>query len=271
MKARQADSSGLALFAEELMAARTSAGMSQEDLAARLSYSLSLVSMVEGLRRPPTLQFAQQCDQVFATPGTFVRLQKFTRTTPLPSWFRPWAEIESVAAQFRSWQPSFVDGLLQTPEYAHALLSVRIGEAGADIDQQVAARMERQAVLMRDDPPPLLWVVMDEGVLRRPVGGREVMRGQTERLTEAAAQPNIVIQVIPAAVGAHDGLNGSFVIASFDDSSSAVYLETALTGMIIERSRDVAALTLTYEGLLAEALPRGASAELIKEVTKTWT
>jgi transcriptional regulator with XRE-family HTH domain len=270
VKARQADSSGLALFAEELMAARISAGMSQEDLAARLSYSLSLVSMVEGLRRPPTLQFAEQCDQVFATPGTFVRLQKFTRATPLPSWFRPWAEIESVAEQFRSWQPSFVDGLLQTPEYAHALLSVRIGEAGADIDQQVAARMERQAVLSRDDPP-LLWVVMDEGVLRRPVGGREVMRVQTERLTEAAAQPNIVIQVIPAAAGAHDGLNGSFVIATFDDSSSAVYLETALTGMIIERSRDIAALTLIYEGLLAEALPRWASAELIKEVTKTWT
>lgn len=270
MKARQADSSGLALFAEELTAARLSAGLSQEDLAAKLSYSLSLVSMVEGLRRPPTLQFAQQCDRVFATPGTFVRLQRFTRTTPLPSWFRPWAEIESVAAQFRSWQPGFVDGLLQTPEYARALLSVRIGEAGADIDQQVAARMERQEVLRRTNPP-LLWVVMDEGVLRRPVGGREVMRGQAERLIEAAAQPNIVIQIIPVAAGAHDGLNGAFVIASFDDSSSAVYVETALAGMIIERSRDVAALTLTYEGLVAEALPRGASAELIKEVTKTWT
>jgi hypothetical protein len=168
--------------------------------------------MVEGLRRPPTLQFAQQCDQAFGTPGTFVRLQRFTRTTPLPAWFQPWAEIEATAAQLRLFEHSMVPGLLQTPDYARALLSVGVGGADAEIDQEVTARIERQAVLDRANPP-LLWVMMDEGVLRRPVGGREVMRGQIEHLTEAAAQP----------------------------------------------------------GLRAEALPRGASADLMKEVAKTWT
>ena len=114
VKVREADRSGLALFAAELQAARTKAGMSQEDLAVRLSYSPSLVAMIEGLRRAPTLDFANRCDDVFSAPGTFARLQQHARTTPLPSWFRPWAEIEAAAAQLRLFEHAVVPGLLQT-------------------------------------------------------------------------------------------------------------------------------------------------------------
>jgi len=102
----------MALFAAELRAFRLKAGLSQEELGARLSFSPSLVAMVGGLRRAPTLQFAQRCDEAFDLPGTFVRLQQHARTTPLPSWFRPWAaEIEATATQLRLFEHSLVPGL----------------------------------------------------------------------------------------------------------------------------------------------------------------
>src|SRR5207248_790644 len=106
-------------------------------------------------------------------------------------------------------EQTLVPGLLQTAEYARAVLSTRIGATEDEVDQLLASRLERQAILDRDDPP-LLWVVIDEGVLRRPVGGADVMGAQVEYLTEMASRPSVVIQVIPCAVGAHEGLTGSF-------------------------------------------------------------
>jgi hypothetical protein len=160
--------------------------------------------------------------------------------------------------------------LLQTADYARALLKTRVGASEEDVDQAVAARLERQAILERDDPP-LLWVIMDEAVLRRPVGGADVMRVQVEHLAEMAGRTSVVIQVIPYSVGAHEGVNGAFVIADFAASPSIVYLETALTGLVVERPEDVASVRLTYDTLRSEALPRAASLELLREVAKTWT
>ena len=119
--------------------------------------------------------------------------------------------------------------------------------------------------------PPLLWVVIDEHALRRPVGGRKVMAEQLDHLAEMAQRPSTLIEVIPLEVGAHEGVNGAFVIAEFADAPSIVYLETALTGLVVERPEDVSAVTLRYETLKTEALPRAASLELLREVAKTWT
>jgi hypothetical protein len=96
------------------------------------------------------------------------------------------------------------------------------------------------------------------------------MSGQAGHLAEMAQRPNVVIQVIPADVGAHAGLLGAFVIADFANAPSIVFLETSLTGMIVERPQDVAAVTLRYDALKSEALPRTASQKLLKEVAKTW-
>jgi transcriptional regulator with XRE-family HTH domain len=268
--ARDNDHSALALFAAELQAARSRAGMSRDELAARINYSPSLVGMVESMRRVPRLDFAQRCDDALGTTGTFARLHEHLRTAPFPSWFRPFAQHEAEATSLRTFELVLVPGLLQTGEYARALLSTRVGATEDDVDQAVTARLERQAILDRDDPP-LLWVLIDEGALRRPVGGRDVMQAQAEHLVEMAGRPNVMIQVIPAEVGAHQGLVGAFVIADFAAAPSIVYLETALTGLVVERQEDVAAVTLTYDTLKTEALPRAASLELLQEVAKTWT
>jgi transcriptional regulator with XRE-family HTH domain len=264
------DNALLDLFAEELQAARLRAGLTAAELGAMVNYSGSQISMIETKRRIATLDLAQRCDQTLKTPGTFERIQRMLKTSPFPSWFRPWVDIEAAASQLRSSQTLLVDGLLQTPDYARALLSTRVGTGAADIEEQLTARMSRQAVLDRDEPP-LLWLVMDEAVLRRPVGNRHIMLSQCEHLIEMSARPNIVMQVIPASTGAHDGLNGSFIIADFAAAPSIAYLETAMTGMIIEESGQVAELNVIYAGLNTEALPRAASIELIKEVAKEWT
>jgi hypothetical protein len=138
------------------------------------------------------------------------------------------------------------------------------------VEDMVRARMERQSILTREHPP-MFWVIFDEGVLQRPVGGVEVMAGQLVRLAEAAQQPNIVLQVIPLAVGAHQGMSGNFVIADFAEGPPAVYQDTAARGQIIEDSDDIAVVTVMWETLKAEALSRSASQELIKEVAKSWT
>ena len=141
----------------------------------------------------------------------------------------------------------------------------------SDIDEKVAARMERQVILERAKPPEL-WVVIDEAVLHRPVGGPDVMRAQLKRLCEHARRPNIVVRVLPASLGVHDGLPGAgFLIADFDGGPSAAYQDTAVRGQVIEDADDIAVLASTWDRLAAEALPRRASLALVEDVLKTWS
>jgi hypothetical protein len=156
-----------------------------------------------------------------------------------------------------------VPGLLQTEAYARAILSTRMGATAEELDEAVAARMERQRILDREHPPEL-WVILDEAVLRRPVGGADVMRGQLARLAEAARRPHIAIQVIPFGAGAHEGLRGgAFVVADFDGAATVAYQDAASSGHIIEDATDVEALAVTWDTLRLDALPRAASVDLI--------
>jgi hypothetical protein len=164
-----------------------------------------------------------------------------------------------------------IPGLLQIEAYARALLFDRIGSSPGDVDEKVAARMERQEILNREKPPEL-WAIADEGVLHRPAGGSDVMREQLKHLAEMARRPNIVVRVLSPSLGVHDGLPGAgFVIAEFDDGPSAAYQDTAVRGQVIEDADDIGVLVDTWDRLVAEALPRRASLELVEEVLSTWT
>jgi transcriptional regulator with XRE-family HTH domain len=269
-KTREAGGSGLALFAAELVAARKMASLSQDELASRITYSGSMVAMIEGLRRVPSRDFAERCDQVFETTGTFGRLQQLARTTPLPTWFRPYAEIEATATQLRSWQPSFIDGLLQTEDYARALLSRRPNTSEDDIEALVAARMERQAILDRE-VPPLLWIVLDEAVLHRRVASEKVMRDQLDYLVEMSRRPNITVEVVPFSAGGHYALLGAFTIVEQGDTRIG-YLETVVEGHIVESPATVAMLALAFDTVRGETLPWAASRDFIRKRAETpWT
>jgi transcriptional regulator with XRE-family HTH domain len=256
---------GLSLFVDEMRAAREQAGWTQADLAAKASYSTSLIAMIETGERTPQRTLAIALDKAFGTPGTFLRMYERLRGVPFPAGFRPFTPYESQAKTLRSFEMVLVPGLLQTPAYARAVLSTRPDTSPEEVEELVRARLARQAVLGREDPPRM-WVLLDEHVLRREVGGRAVMREQLEHLAALAQRQNITIQVIPYAAGPHSGLLGAFAIAEMDGLPSVAYVETATLGETVEDSPAVAQLTLTWDSLRSEALPGGASRELLTKV-----
>jgi transcriptional regulator with XRE-family HTH domain len=263
--------SALSVFAGELRLARTATGLSQERLAEKIAYSSSLVAMVESCRRIPSLDFAQRCDEVLETGGVLVRLHPLVAGEAYPSWFRPFVELERTAVSLRSWELILVPGLLQTEDYARAVLhAARPTDADEQINESVTARMERQTILTRDDPP-MLWVVLDEAVLRRPVGGRRVMGEQLGYLLNAARMPKIIVQIVPLEVGANAGMTGAFVIASFDSAPDTVHLDTAGAGLIADRADVVASCAFAFDALRADALSPAASLESIRKAADSWT
>jgi hypothetical protein len=159
-----------------------------------------------------------------------------------------------------------VPGLLQTDDYARAILRAgRPRDTDEQIERHVAARMARQAILGRKYPP-LLWVVLDEAALRRPVGGCEVMRAQLVRLVEASASPHVVVQVLPFDLGEHAGMAGARVIVRLPGEDDIVYVEGPGSGQFIGTPEHVADCALRFDLLRATALSPDESVALIRRM-----
>jgi len=257
----------LVAFAEELRAHRAQAGMSRDDLAAKVSYSSSLIAMIETGRRSPSRKLAELLDVVFSLPGTFARLEKRLRDVPFPASFRPFVPHEAEAAALRSYENLLVPGLFQTEDYARAVLSTRPNTSQDAVEELISARIQRQEVLSREEPP-LIWSLIDETVLHREVGMPEIMQGQFRHLTDLSRRPNVTIQVVPYSAGPHSGLLGAFVIAELDDSPPIAYLETAAEGETVEDPSILARLALTFDNLRSKALPDVASRDLIVKIAE---
>ena len=170
----------------------------------------------------------------------------------------------------RPLEPLVVPGLLQTEDYARAILSARPDGNLSDLDEQVAARLARQEILNRTGAPQL-WCILDEGVLHRPIGGAKAMRSQLYRLAELAEHPRTTIQIIRAN-DAHSGLLGAFIIADLDGKAPEAYLETAAEGQVTDSSSAVGHVALTFDRLRADAESREISRDLIRKVAEErWT
>ncbi len=249
----------LIFLGRELRRAREAAGMSQTQLAETINYAPSFVSMVETASRLPKKDFTEACDRTLNTGGILTRLlTELIARDGAPEWFWPWLDVEREAISLRSFHPLVVYGLLQIADYSRAL--IRSWELGSDeqTEQAVNARLERQQILAKSEPP-MLVAVMDEVVLRRPVGGAEVMRKQLDHLTEMSRQPNIIIQVVPLSAGEYSGLAGPFVLAETAGSGDVAYMENALSGQTVEQPEQVAQIAKRWEALRAEALPHKQS------------
>jgi transcriptional regulator with XRE-family HTH domain len=184
-------------------------------------------------------------------------------------WFRPWQEIEREAVSLRSFESLVLPGLLQTEAYARAVLIGGGLIPRGNIDRLLAMRLGRQGVLRQDDPPQFTAVI-DEAVLRRPVGGRETMREQLRVLVEACVEPHIRVHVVPSTVGAYAGLNGPFVIATSPDHRIAGYLDNQLEGQVVSDVDDLTAIMAAWENVRGEALSHWQSVDLIREVAESW-
>ncbi|MBQ1018746.1 helix-turn-helix domain-containing protein [Micromonospora sp. D93] len=183
----------------------------------------------------------------------------------LPSWFQSYLGLEAAAALIRSYEVQFVPGLLQTREYARAVVLLGHGAAGAgEIDRRVGLRMQRQQLLQRENPPQL-WAVVDEAALRRPIGGAEVMRGQLTALIEATKSPHIRLQVIPFAAGGHAAAGGAFTILRFGDQElpDIVYIEQLTSAIYLDKRDDLDYYAVAMERLCVEAEPPERTAEIL--------
>jgi transcriptional regulator with XRE-family HTH domain len=280
------DRETVSLFVDEMRAMRESRGWSQGELARQSSCSESLIAMVETYQRAPSQSLARALDRAFATPGftedhetgawtpgTFARLWLKLRTVSFPMAFRPFAEREAVATALRTFEHSFVPGLLQTADYARAVVATKPGATEADIETDVSDRIARQWILTRDvPPPPRLWVLIDEGILYRPVAPVTIMGDQMGHLVAMSLLPNVTIQVVPYAAGGHSGLLGAFILADLAVTQSIVFLDDVSGGRVAEDAPVVSDVALRFDSLRSDALPKVASRELITKVAKErWT
>jgi transcriptional regulator with XRE-family HTH domain len=253
-------SSPAALWGSELRHYRQAAGLSQPELAQRVFCSRQLIGAMETGDQLPDPDRVKLLDKELDTRGALDRLYEKLKLGVFPEWFLEWPGIEAKAVLIRGYTAMVVPGLLQTEEYARALL----GD-----EAKVRARIERQAILTRAEPPPAkLRYIFDEGVLHREVGDRDVMRAQLEHLA-AISVPHVTVQVVP--MGVHAGLSGDFNIASLDGGESIGYVDTAARGLVMERPADIAALVDVFELLREDALPRRQSRELITRAAEQWT
>jgi Domain of unknown function (DUF5753)/Helix-turn-helix domain len=186
----------------------------------------------------------------------------------LPRWFRTYVDLESAAALIRTYEGQFVPGLLQTDSYMRAVVhGGHPDEAPDEVGRRVRLRLARQTLLTRDQPPRL-WAVVDEAALRRPVGGREVMRGQLERLIEATKLPNVTLQVLPFGAGAHPAMQGSFSILRFADRElpDVVYLEHLTNAVYLDKRDEVERYLDVMELLCVQSEPPARTVELLERI-----
>ncbi|MFJ1719866.1 helix-turn-helix domain-containing protein [Streptomyces sp. NPDC088244] len=254
--------SPLDYYGWELRRQREAACLKQGQLGDIIFCTGSLIGQIETTKKVPTRDFSERVDAALCTGGMFSRLIGLVLRSQLPAWFQPYADMEAKAAFISTYQSQVVYGLLQTEEYARAVLATGMPD---DLENLVAARMERQRILEREHPP-LIWVILDEAVLHRPIGGRDVMRRQLLHLLEFADHRWMRIQVLPFAAGEHTSLDGSFTTMRFESDPDIVYTEDIVSGHMTASPDTVREAALRYAHLQATALPVEESAALITRV-----
>ncbi|MEV6245181.1 helix-turn-helix transcriptional regulator [Streptomyces sp. NPDC051742] len=254
--------SPLDYYGSELRRLREEANLSQAELGSILYCTASLIGQIETAKKVPTRQFSERLDAALLTGGVFSRLVGLVLKSQLPTWFQPYAEMEAKATFISTYQSQLVYGLLQTPEYARAVLSV---ENPQRLEELVAARMERQRILEREHPP-VLCVVLDEAVLYREIGGAEVMRNQLAHSLGFLDHPWIQVQVLPFEVGQHAAMMGSFNVLRFDDDPDLFYAESYDSGHMTANPQVIRERSVGYARLQASALSREDSPGLIERV-----
>ncbi|WP_316742975.1 helix-turn-helix transcriptional regulator [Streptomyces sp. MK7] len=254
--------SPLAYYGWELRRQREAHGLKQGQLGEIIFCTGSLIGQIETTKKVPTRDFSERVDAALGTDGLFSRLIGLVLRSQLPNWFQPYAEMEAKATYISTYQAQLIYGLLQTEEYARAVLATGMPD---DLEGLLAARMERQRILEREQPP-LAWVILDEAVLHRPIGGREVMRRQLEHLLKFTGHRWQQVQVLPNSTGEHASLAGSFTVMRFEDDPDVVYTEDLISGHVTANPETVREAALRYARLQATALSVEDSAALITRV-----
>jgi transcriptional regulator with XRE-family HTH domain len=259
------DRSARDLFGYEMRRHREAGGLTLEGLGAVAAYSKSALARFETAEAMIPEDLPARLDTAFGTDGLFERLYELARKEAHPDKYRRHMELEALARVIDTYAGHLMPGLLQTPDYARAVF--RKHNPGADaeqIEELVTARMSRQA-LLRSAAPPDFSAILDEAVIRRPVGGSVVMRVQFEALLPLIDTTATLIQVIPFAHGEHALLGGSLDLLTLPDGSDVAYEESIDSGTLMEDERSVRQRRRAYDVMRAHALSPSQTAALIHE------
>ena len=222
---------------------------------------LTLYGVADPAEREALLSLAREANQ----PGWWHKYGDI-----LPQWFQAYVGLEAAASLIRTYEVQFIPGLLQTEDYARAVVLLGNGNAPKEeIDRRVQLRMERQQLLDRANAPRF-WAIIDEAVLRRPIGGRDVMRAQLDLLAELSERPNVTLQIIPFGFGGHAAAGGAFSLLRFPDQTlpDIVYIEQLTSALYLEKREDVDTYLESMERLAVEADSPDRSRERFLEIRK---
>jgi transcriptional regulator with XRE-family HTH domain len=264
------EESSRARFGQYLRTLRDERGWTQDELGERMGCSGTHISAVETGRRTPTPQFSRTADRVFGTGNRLERQSQAVRHTALLEGLPQYVAHETRALEIRLFELGIVPGLLQTPEYAAAIAAGAV-RRGAITEQQADERLallaQRQAALERV-PTPMVYAVLDESCLRRPIGGTRVMAAQMQRLAAFAELPRTVLQVAPYELGESRSFDLPVYILTLPDRTLVSYAESAHQGRMERDIRFVQPLATAYHQLQVEALSQAASVSMIETVRK---
>jgi transcriptional regulator with XRE-family HTH domain len=271
------------LLGAQLRRLRETVGISAEEAGYEIRASRSKISRMETGRVGLKVRDVEDLLTLYGVTGEqqrakVVALARQSRAPQwwakyndiLPDWFETYLGLESAATSIRSFEMQFVPGLFQTEDYARAV--TRLGHQTAlvdEIERRVGLRRKRQELLARAQPPRI-WAVMDEAVLRRPVGGIAVMRAQLRHLVEAARMPTVTLQAVPFARGGHAGASGSFSILRFEerDLPDVVYIEQLTSAVYLDQRPDIEHYLEVVDQLSGEALTPAATVRFIEQVAR---
>jgi len=258
-------SSMAALFGTRLRRLRIRAGLTQAELGKGVHVVGARIAQVErATGHKPTAALTRLLDELLDADELLTELWPHVRRESFPDWSRRFMEMSEQATSINQYAAHVVPGLLQTAAYARTLLQVgRTLQTTQQLEERLSARMSRHTLL--DGPDGLeLWVVLDESVLRRSIGGADAMRAQLARLLEPVEGQRVTVQVLPFSSGAHAMLGGSLSLLTLPGGEDVAYTEGAESGQLVEEPEDVKSYAVTYDRLRALAFPPGLSAELIR-------
>lgn len=265
----------------ELRKLRDAAGMTAEEVATASMVSQSKISRLENGRRSISQRDVRDLCDVYSVTDEAMRasLMEMARESRQRGWWHDFNDmptpysvyigLEAEASSIRAYESSFVPGLLQTEQYAQAVVEGTQPDTDAlSVQRRVQVRMKRQDRVNGENPLGSLWTVIDEAVLRREVGSKEVMAHQLKHMLELSQRSNITIQVIPFSHGAHPGMTGTFSLLEFPESadSTVVYFEGVTSDLYLEKEADVRRYTSLYDHLRAAALGVAETRSLIADI-----
>jgi transcriptional regulator with XRE-family HTH domain len=219
---------------------------------------LTLYGVTDNEERAALLHLAREAN----TPGWWHAYSDI-----LPTWLEAYVGLEAAASILRTYEVQLVPGLLQTEDYARALIRQGSAVTEEDITRRGELRVSRQEILRRPDAPQL-WAVVDEGALRRPIGSPEIVRKQLQYLIEITDHPSVTLQVLPFQVGAHAAMGGPFTILRFaePDLADVVYIEQLTSALFLDKPVEVDSYVEVMEQLCLQAEPAANTAKLLSKI-----